>query len=177
MSNVNEPKTPGESTLDALASAAASDAAEPSDSLRDRLLASRTRPGKYGIFVDRVARLFAIPTDKAEYLLKKIEAPESWKPFLVPGTELIPVKAGESLGDAIATFVKVNPGARFPDHIHRGHETMLVLDGGFVEPDSKLEAWRGEETSREDGTEHALVGLPGVPCVAAVLIRGHADFK
>jgi hypothetical protein len=30
---------------------------------------------------------------------------------------------------------------------------------------------------RADGTEHALVGLPGVPCIAAVLIRGHADFK
>ena len=87
------------------------------------------------------------------------------------------MSTGDSLKDAIATFVKVDPGARFPDHVHRGHETMVVLDGGFVEPESKIEAWRGEETNREDGTEHALVGLPGVPCIAAVLIVGHADFK
>ncbi|MFO0739813.1 MAG: cupin domain-containing protein [Labilithrix sp.] len=177
MSNVNDSKKPGESGLDALASVAASDASEPSASLRERLLASRARPGKYGVFVDRIARLFAIPTEKAEHLLAKIESPDAWKPFLVEGTELLPVKAGEGLGDVIATFVKVQPGARFPDHVHRGRETMVVLDGGFVEPESKLAAWRGEETTREDGSEHALVGLPGVPCVAAVLIVGHADFK
>jgi anti-sigma factor ChrR (cupin superfamily) len=90
---------------------------------------------------------------------------------------MIPVTAVEVLGDAIATFVKEQPRSRFPDHVHRGQETMVVLDGGFVEPESKLEAWRGEETTRDDGTEHALVGLPGVPCIAAVLILGHADFK
>jgi putative transcriptional regulator len=163
--------------MDALTSAAASDPAEPSTSLRDRLLASRTRPGKYGLFVDRIARLFAIPVASAERLLTDLEAPDAWKPFLVEGTEMIPVSPGEGLGDAIATFVKVQPGARFPDHVHRGEETMVVLDGGFVEPGSKLEAWRGEETTRDDGTEHALVGLPGVPCIAAVLILGHADFK
>jgi putative transcriptional regulator len=163
--------------MDALTSVAASAAAEPSPSLRERLLASRARPGKYGIFVDRIARLFAVPVETAEQLLTALEAPDAWKPFLVEGTAMIPVTAGEGLGDAIATFVKVQPGARFPDHVHRGQETMVVLDGGFVEPESKLEAWRGEETTRDDGTEHALVGLPGVPCIAAVLILGHADFK
>lgn len=175
MSKVNE--KPGGIGLDALTSAAASETAEPSTSLRDRLLASRTRPGKFGLFVDRIARLFAISTESATTLLTSLENPDTWKPFLVEGTELIAVTTGEGLKDAIATFVKVQPGARFPDHIHRGIETMVVLDGGFVEPASKIEAWRGEETTREEDTEHALVGLPGVPCIAAVLIRGHADFK
>lgn len=177
MSHVNDTTKQGAIALSALASAAASDAAEPSGSLRDRLLASRDRGGKYGIFVDRIARLFALPSKEAEQLLTKIESPDEWKPFLVEGTEIIPVKTGEGLRGAIATFVKVMPGARFPDHVHHGVETMLVMDGGFVEPASKIEAWRGEETTREDGTEHALIGLPGVPCIAAVLIIGHADFK
>lgn len=174
---MNETTKPEGMGWDALASAAASEAIEPPASLRDRLLASRARPGKYGIFVDRVARLFALSTETAARLLAELESPEAWKPFLVEGTEMIPVAVGESLGGAIGTFVRVQPGARFPDHVHRGCETMVVLEGGFVEPGSKLEAWRGEETTREDGTEHALVGLPGVPCVAAVLILGHADFK
>jgi len=177
MSHVNEMTKNGGIGLDALASAAASAAAEPTGSLRDRLLASRKRAGKYGIFVDRIARLFAIAPNEAEKLLTKLESADEWKPFLVEGTEMIPVATGEGLRDAIATFVKVHPGARFPDHVHRGTETMVVLDGGFVEPASKVEAWRGEETTRDDGTEHALVGLPGVPCIAAVLIIGHADFK
>lgn len=169
-------KEPSGLAWDALASTAASEEATPSPSLRDRLLASRARPGRYGIFVDRVARLFAISTEAAERLLSELEGSGPWKPFLVEGTEIIPVTPGAALEGAIATFVRVKPGARFPDHVHRGHETMLVLDGGFVEPASRLEAWRGEETAREDGSSHALVGLPGVPCVAAVVIRGHADF-
>lgn len=177
MSHVNESTKPEGIGLDALASAAASDAAEPSGSLRERLLASRTRAGKYGIFVDRISRLFQLSSNEAEQLLTKLGSADAWKPFLVEGTEIIPVTTGAALTGAIATFVKVLPGARFPDHVHRGVETMVVLDGGFVEPASKFEAWRGEETTREDGSEHALVGLPGVPCIAAVLIRGHADFK
>lgn len=172
-----EPTNPGEKGLDALASTAASEPAAPAGSLRERLLASTKRPGRYGIFVDRVARLFDLPVEKAAHLLGKLERDEAWKPFLVPGTEMIPVRPGEALAGAIATFVRVAPGVRFPDHVHRGVETMVVLDGGFVEPDSKIEAWRGEETVREDGTEHALLGLPGVPCIVAVLIQGHADFK
>lgn len=174
---MTEPIKPGEAGLDALASTAASDPAEPATSLRERLLASTTRAGRYGIFVDRVARLFAIPHEKAAHLLGALESEEAWKPFLVPGTEMIPVDPGAERTGAIATFVRVAPGVRFPDHVHRGVETMVVLDGGFVEPASKIEAWRGEETVREDGTEHALLGLPGVPCIVAVLIHGHADFK
>lgn len=169
-------KEPSGLAWNALASTAASEVAEAPPALRDRLLASRARPGKYGIFVDRVARLFALPTDAVERLLAELEGPGAWKPFLVEGTEIIPVIPGAALEGAIATFVRVQPGARFPDHVHRGHETMLVLDGGFVEPASRLEAWRGEETAREDGSHHALLGLPGVPCIAAVLIVGHADF-
>ena len=173
---MNDSTKPPDIAMDALASAAASPEAEPSVALRERLLATRARPGKYGIFADRIARLFGIAVEDAEKLLTAIEAPAAWKPFLVEGTEIIPVDAGKSLGNAIATFVKVHPGARFPDHVHRGAETMVVLDGGFVEPASKVETWRGEETNREDGTEHALVGLPGVPCIAAVVIFGYADF-
>jgi putative transcriptional regulator len=162
--------------LDALASAAVSAEAEPPSGLRARFMASRTRKGKFGIFADRVARLFDLSLDDANALLEKAASPDSWMPFLVPGTDIIAVEAGAKRAGAAATLVRVAPGARFPDHTHRGTETMVVLDGGFVEPASKIEAWRGEETTRTDGTSHALVGLPGVPCIAAVLIEGHADF-
>ncbi|MBX3226999.1 MAG: cupin domain-containing protein [Labilithrix sp.] len=162
--------------LRALVSAAASEPAEATVSLRDRLLASRTRKGRYGLFVDRVARLFDLPVPETEALLARIESDEAWGPFLVPGTAIIPVVAGPRRAGAIATMVRVAPGVTFPEHTHRGVETMVVVDGGFVEAGSPVETWRGEEITRDDGTSHALVGLPGVPCVAAVLITGHADF-
>ncbi|MBX3263894.1 MAG: cupin domain-containing protein [Labilithrix sp.] len=153
-------------------------AAAPPPALRERLLASRGRPGRYGVFADRVARLFDLPLPDAEALMKRIERPSEWTPFLVEGLEMIPVVAGPACAGAIATLVRIQPGATFPDHAHRGDETMLVLDGGFREPaDGGEEVWRGDEIFRGDGSEHALVALPGVPCVAAVLIFGHGDFR
>ena len=35
----------------------------------------------------------------------------------------------------------------------------------------------GDEVVRSDDTSHELVALPGVPCVSAVIIYGHADFS
>lgn len=156
----------------------ATTAEAPPAGLRDRVLASRQRQGRYGIFADRIARLFDLPLADAEALMKRIEEPSAWTQFLIDGLELIPVVAGPKCAGAIATLVRIQPGATFPEHAHRGEETMLVLDGGFREPaDGGEEVWRGDEIFRDDGTEHALVALPGVPCVAAVLIFGHGDFK
>ncbi len=166
-------------TKDAVAAIGlATDAAAPPAALRDRVLASRARPGRYGIFADRIARLFDLPLADAEALMKRIEQPAAWSPFLVDGVEMIPVIGGAKCAGAIATLVRIRPGATFPEHAHRGDETMIVLDGGFREPAvAGEEVWRGDEIFRGDGTEHALEALPGVPCVAAVLILGHGDFK
>jgi putative transcriptional regulator len=150
----------------------------PPDSVRDRLLASTKRRGKYGIFADRIARLFDLTVADAEALMRRIEEPDAWAPFLVDGLEMIPVTPGPRCVGAMATLVRIQPGTRFPDHTHRGEETMLVLDGGFREPSPRgEEVWRGDELLRGEGTEHALVGLPGVPCIAAAVIFGHADFR
>jgi len=148
--------------------------------LRDRLLATLGRGGKYGLFADRLARLFDISTDAAAALAKSLEDDSAWKPFIVDGVQMIPVEAGPKCAGSIATMVRLQPGAKFPEHVHHGEETMFVLDGGFCEAGEKaradFEAWRGDEVVRDDGTGHGLVALPGVPCVAAVIIFGYADF-
>jgi putative transcriptional regulator len=150
----------------------------PSPGVRERLLASRLRQGRFGIFSDRIARMFDLPLPEAESLMRRIESPSEWNPFLIEGVEMIPVSAGPSCAGAIATLVRIQPGKTFPEHTHRGQETMLVLDGGFHEPaDGGEEVWRGDEIFRGEDTGHMLVALPSVPCVAAVVIFGHADFK
>ncbi len=165
-------------TRDAIAAVGLAEAiAEtPPSSLRDRILATRARGGRYGVFADRVARLFDVPVNDAEALLKKLEEPGGWEPFLFEGTEVMTVPAGPKRAGATAAFVRVQPGSRFPEHAHRGEETMLVLEGGVVEAGTPNEAWRGDEMVRADGTQHTLEGLPGRPCVAAVLIDGYADW-
>lgn len=165
---------------DALALLAVSDvrSERPAGSLRDRLFASRTRGGKFGIFADRIARLFDLSVEDAASLLARIEEPGSLIPFLGEGLELMQVNAGPRCEGALCTIVRIQPGASFPEHAHKGDETMVVLDGGFHEPAAGgEEVWRGEELYRHDGTEHTIVALPGVPCIAAVVIYGYADLK
>jgi putative transcriptional regulator len=163
----------------ALGQAALSSSPEaPSASIRDRILASSARPGKYGIFVDRIARLFDLSLEAATELMASLERPGTFMPFLVEGLELVAVPAGPKCAGAIATIVRIEPGVVFPEHTHRGEEITLLLDGGFREPgEGGAEVWRGDELYRADGSGHALVALPGVPCIAAVVIYGHGDFR
>jgi quercetin dioxygenase-like cupin family protein len=150
--------------------------AEPPTNVKDRLFASFRRGGRYGVFADRIARLFDLSADDAAALMTKIEQPDAWMPFLVPGVEMIPVMAGPKC-QGLATLVRFAPGAGFPAHTHRGDETMVVLDGGFVEKGgASKEVWRGDECFSVDGSDHSLVALEGVPCIAAVVIFGQADF-
>jgi len=152
-------------------------AAPPAD-LRARLLASHERGGRYGIFADRIARLFDLSLPDAEALMKRVESASEWNAFLVEGVEMIPVAVGPKCKGAIATLVRLQPGVTFPEHTHRGDETMHVLDGGFREhANGGEEAWRGDELLRADGSDHALMALPGVPCIAAVLIVGRVEFR
>ncbi len=153
----------------------------PPSSLRDRIVFSSSRRGRYGLFADRIARLFDIAVEDAATLLARMETPDAWAPFLVAGVDMIPVEAGPRCKGAIATLVRFQPGVTFPEHVHRGVETMLVLEGGFREAAASgvapEEAWRGDELYRADGSAHALVTLEGVPCIAASLVVGYADFR
>lgn len=163
----------------ALAAVGASLAPEPpGGGLRARLLASFSRKGRYGIFADRLARLYDLTPEAAEALVAKLEDDTAWMPFLVPGVEMIPVECGPRCAGGVATVVRLQPGTTFPEHVHRGEETMVLLDGGFREAgEGGEEAWRGDEVLRTDGTEHAFVALEGRPCVAAAIVFGVADFK
>lgn len=152
--------------------------APPPSNVRERLLSSMARGGRYGVFADKVARIFDLEVTVAAELVKKLEDESAWMPFIVAGVEMIPVEAGPKCANAIATFVRIAPGAKFPEHAHRGTETMFVLDGGFREvAEGGAEIWRGDELYKDDGTEHELLALPGRPCVAVSLVVGHADFR
>ena len=149
----------------------------PPAGLRGRLLSSLARQGRFGRFADRLARLYDLPIQEAERLVAQIEDPAAWQPFFVPGVQMIAVVPGPKYAGSIGAIAKLDPGARFPEHTHGGHETMLLLEGGFRE-EGELgeEVWRGDELLRTEGTGHAFVALPGGPCIAASLAIGSVDF-
>ena len=112
-----------------------------------------TRSGRFGRYADRLARMFDLTVDEAEKLAARIADPTAYTPFLFDGIEMLEVKPGKRYEGAIAVIAKLQPGARFPDNVHRGHETMFVLAGGFrVEGPEGHETWRGDELTSCDGS-------------------------
>jgi len=147
-------------------------------SARDRLLSSFKRGGRYGKFADRIARIFDLEVAEAEKVLAKIEDPNAWQPFFVPGVDVLQVRTGPKYPNAIAIIARIQPGNRFPEHVHRGEEVMFLLDGGLkVEGEEGAEVWRGDELVSVDGSEHAFVALPDQPCIAASLVDGVIELK
>jgi quercetin dioxygenase-like cupin family protein len=168
-------------TLDAVAAIGLAAAPEappsPSRSIRERLVATERRVGKYGRFTDRVARLFDIDASAAEALLQRIESPDAWSDALLEGVYVLAVNAGPSRRQCTATLVKIESGASFPFHRHHGEETMLMLEGGFRDPNAEgHEAWHADELIQSDGSGHALQAIGNTPCVAAILIEGTPEF-
>ena len=148
----------------------------PEPTTRDRLLASMARPGRFGRYADRLARMFDLSIAEAEALATRIADPTAYGPFLIDGIEMLQVTAGKRYEGAIAVIAKLQPGTRFPDHTHRGQETMFVLAGGFREEGPQgQETWRGDELVSGDGSKHAFVALPGEPCIAASLVEGFVE--
>jgi putative transcriptional regulator len=148
---------------------------ESGATLRARLVASLGRPGKYGIFVDRLARLFDVSIDKAREIVARVEDPSQLKPGPAEGIMWFGVKPGPKYGDALAMVGRLKPGTRFPHHAHVGEETTLVLDGGFRDASGE-EVWRGDEMIMPAGSDHDFVVLDGIDCIAAVLARGGVSF-
>jgi putative transcriptional regulator len=149
----------------------------PDARLRARTMRSLGRAGAYGKFADRIARLFDVPMDRAQELLRRIEDPSVFVPFLVSGVAMFPVQLGSSsLRGAVAAFGLLTPGATFPRHDHVGDEVTVVLDGAFRD-ESGREVWRGEELVKSAGSNHDFVVIGDRPCVAAVLAMGGVSFR
>lgn len=174
---LREGASPGDlAAARAVLPALALDAGEPGSpaSLRARLRASLGRRGRYGIFADRLARMFQIGTADAEGLALLLEDPAAWKPFA--GWEVIAVEPGVGLKGALSTIVRFQPGTTFPLHEHLGDELNFLLEGGFREVASGgAEVWRGEELFKPAGSAHEFTTLAGSVCIAAVLASRGID--
>jgi hypothetical protein len=175
MTKHDDPIEP-EALLYGLAGAAAAEPLAPGEAVHTRVMHSVRRGGRYGIYVDRVARLFGLPVERAQRLLGRIEDASVFAPFLVPGVAMLPVKPGPGLEGAVAAIGLLAPGTVFPRHDHVGDEVTLVLDGGFRDEGGR-EIWRGDELFKPAGSEHDFVVIGDRACVAAVLALGGVAFR
>jgi putative transcriptional regulator len=136
--------------------------------LRGRLLASVGRPGRFGRYADRVARLFDWTLDDTARELERIARDDAWGPGLMPGMALIPVRCGPRYAGALASLARFQPGLRFPRHAHPGGEVTLVLDGALRDSSGAV-VGRGDELCIADDLDHDFVVLARGECVAAAI--------
>jgi hypothetical protein len=152
-----------------LAIAAVADSyALPDAAQRIRLMSSFGRRGRFGIFADRVARMFDWPLAQAVAELAKLEGAPAWGPSPLPGAETIPVVAGPRYAGAMALFARFQPGLGFPQHMHPAGEITFVLEGAFRDA-SGVQVGRGDELVLGDGSQHAFEVTPEASCIAAVI--------
>ncbi|MGC2600490.1 MAG: cupin domain-containing protein [Rhodomicrobium sp.] len=82
-----------------------------------------------------------------------------WKPSPVPGVER---RMLDRLGDEVAratTIVRFAPGSRFPAHVHKGGEEILVLSGVFQDEFGDFPA--GSYIRNPPQSQHTPASAPG----------------
>lgn len=152
-------------------------AVSPPPQLAERLVAAVGGADRFARHAPQVAQLFDVDEPSARALLRSLaQSDESaWQPGPVPEVQLVRVPAGPARAGSLAGFARLRAGTRFPDHRHRGHESVLVLQGGMRE-DSGEEFWPGELNAQPDGSAHGFDVLPHLDCLCAVLLEGEPVF-
>lgn len=117
----------------------------------------------------RLAALYDLDEAGARAVLARVDDEGAWSSY-VPGIHVQAVRAGPRTQGWVTALVRVQPGASFPEHGHRAHEQVLVLEGGYLDSSGR-EFWRGEVAEQPAGSRHSFVGLPGIPCLCASLTQ------
>ena len=144
------------------------DVAPPPPRIRQVLLALGQGPSRFVPFLDRVARLFDLPERATERVLATIDEPDAWS-LLRPGTSYFDVQAGPALGTRHAGIVRMTRGAYFPNHIHRGEEHSLILQGCALDSNG-VRVHPGEELVYPDGTCHSVNVVGEVDLIYAIVL-------
>jgi putative transcriptional regulator len=137
---------------------------------QERRAGRRAEPARFSAFVDQVARFFDVTSGRARALLALLDEPAAWTPGPGRGIQLMHIQAGARFAAADAGFVRMAPGARFPQHRHVGDELGLVLEGGLIDEDGTV-ARAGETHDREAGSAHHFIALPDEGCVFAAVVE------
>ena len=70
-------------------------------------------------------------------------------------------------------LLKIDDGGRVPAHRHKGHETLLVLEGTFRDEQGRHE--RGDVIRFAPGSTHHAA-TPEGPCICLLVISDELEF-
>ena len=129
--------------------------------------------------VERLANFFDLAPARAREILteaSEIDTPAAWRKSPELPMCLYPVRGGRRVATADCGVIRVEPGARFPTHRHRGEEWCLVLSGDAREDTG--ESWTsGDMTLRTAGSRHSFEEIGDVPFVFATVQHGGIEVE
>jgi quercetin dioxygenase-like cupin family protein len=143
----------------------------PSRSQLERLLRRVDEmPLRFAPFFSRTAELFALNEAKVEALFSEFDKAATWHDSGAPGVKQFDVIAGKTLADTRGHFLRCAPGAHVPSHRHLGPESVLVLEGAYVD-DQGTQRVAGQLHHMPAGTVHAL-RASDAGCTIAIMAQG-----
>jgi putative transcriptional regulator len=136
---------------------------EPRPEVWERVLQTTSTTTRFDAFAQHAAELADLSVAKMRDLLARIDDPGSWLRNALPGMDAISLlhfDGGPTLARAIVGFIKIEAGAEFPDHVHRGDEAALILQGSCRDSGGQL-ARRGDLLRMRTDTAHSVRALAG----------------
>lgn len=127
-------------------------------------------PLRYAPFTARLAELWQLSESQVLNELTRAKNPRAWSRTPLRGVAIFNVERAERSG-VRAHLMRLQPGAHFPKHAHRGSESVLVLEGAYADTDG-TEVHAGQIQTMPRGSEHELRILGSSPCVAAISEQG-----
>lgn len=147
--------------------------AAPSERLRERLLGELRTSGRHERHAERVAEMLDVALDAARAMLDRAGTASAYEPGPFEGVELLHVEGGPKARGAITGFVRIPAGRAFPRHAHLGAETVLVISGSILEPETGRVHRTGDLVRADEHQEHSVLARPGPDLVyLAVLFHG-----
>ncbi len=135
---------------------------QPEPTLRERLLAAAIPADRFARFASAVAQLLQVSVDKAKDILARVDDPSQFNVEL-PGVSFCWVEGGPALANAVRGFVRVQHGVVFPEHEHFGDETVLILQGSYVDSVTGEVFRPGDSARMSPGSSHGFRVPEGGP--------------
>ena len=144
----------------------------PPAELRARLLGGLGGTGRFRSVAEALRRFVDLGAAAVTELLRKIDDPAAWNVGLpgMTGIRYFHFSAGPAAAGAEAGFVRLEPGATFPDHRHLGPERTFVVDG--VMHDRGRVYGPGSVIESDTGTAHHYTAGPGRDLIIISLHNG-----
>jgi putative transcriptional regulator len=142
----------------------------PPAALRARILGDLGGGARFKPVAEALRRFVDLGADAVDGLLRKIDDAAAWTEGL-PRIRYFHFGPGPAAAGAEAGFVRLEPGATFPNHRHLGPERTFVLDGVML--DRGRSYGPGSVIESATGTEHDYTAGPGRDLIIISLHNGY----